>query len=449
MKPSSPAAFQLLMEGAAAFADIEENGLKVDVPYLDRVIKETETEITQIEDSLRRDEVFKVWEKKFGSEANLGSKTQLGTVIFDIMGVPCKHRTKTGRPKTDIEALETVDFPFIVEYLACEKLKKARSTYLVGLRHCVEADGYVHPSMNLHFARTYRSSIDDPNLQNQPVRNPKQAKLIRTAFIPSGPDYCLVERDYSALEFRGAANFWVDRSMITYASDNTLDIHRDIAAELFACTIKEVSKPARSTAKNAFVFPVLYGSTHRRCHDNIWNQISRTKITTQAGVDMFEHLASKGIKTKDDFKMHVKKVEDRFGERFPTWNTERVKWWELYESRGWFPLSTGFIQQGVFSYNDLMNYPIQGPSFHIMLWSIIQINKWLKKNKMKSKIATQVHDSILLDVYKSELDDVLAYSEYVMTIAVRKHWPWIVTPLEIETEISYTNWFEKQKYTAI
>lgn len=444
MKPSNPDAFRLLMEGAAAFADIEENGMKIDVEYLDRVIVQTGDKIKSMEAELQQDEVWRTWKKKFGVEANLGSKAQLGTVIFDILGVECKNRTKTGRPKTNIEALEDVEYPFIKKYLNCEKLKKSRGTYLVGLRTHVEPDGFVHPSMNLHFAKTYRSSIDDPSLQNQPTRDPKQAKLIRRSFIPRGTDYDLIERDYSALEFRGAANFWHDPSMVKYASDEKLDIHRDMAAECFLCELPEVSKIARTFAKNGFVFPVLYGSTYKRCSQNIWTQIHRAEIKTADGTCMYDHLASKGIHDFEAFKTHIKNVEIRFGERFPHWCTEKDVWWKLYEQRGWFPLSTGFVQHGVHSYNDLMNWPIQGPSFHIMLWSIIQINNWLKKYKMKTKIITQIHDSILMDTYRKELQDVLAYSEKVMTIDVRKHWPWIVTPLAVETDISSTNWYEKK-----
>ncbi len=169
-------------------------------------------------------------------------------------------------------------------------------------------------------------------------------------------------------------------------------------------------------------------------------------MTTADGTCLYAHLRSKGIDNLEQFTKHIKTVEEKFNNRFSHWSQEKDKWWDLYLKRGWFPLLTGFVCHGVFSYNNLMNTPIQGPSFHCMLWSIIQINKWLKNNRMKTKIITQIHDSILLDCARSELEDVLAYTEKVMTIDVRKHWPWIVTPLAVETEYSTTNWFEKKKY---
>lgn len=446
MKPSTPDAFKLLMEGADAFADVEQNGMKIDVEYLDRILNDTEKKIRQLEVSLRSDEVFDTWQRHFGEKADLGSRTQLGTVIFDLLKVPCVRRTKTGRPATDAEAFEDVDYPFVKRYVDCEKLKKARGTFLMGIKNEVDSEGFLHPFLNLHLASTYRSSSDSPNLQNQPIRDPRQAKLIRRSFIPRSDDHVLLETDYSALEFRGAANFWHDPAMVSYASDPALDIHRDMAAECFNLTKDQVSKPARSTAKNAFVFPVLYGSTYRNCSKNLWSQIHRQELSTAAGVGLYEHLRSKGIHDQKAFELHIKGVEDRFNKRFPHWSSEKDVWWDLYLKRGWFPLSTGFVCHGVFSYNNLMNTPIQGPSFHCLLWSLIQINKWLKKYKMRSKIIVQIHDSILMDVHRKELDDVLIKVEEVMTRDVRKHWDWIVTPLAVETEWSETNWFEKKKY---
>lgn len=95
-----------------------------------------------------------------------------------------------------------------------------------------------------------------------------------------------------------------------------------------------------------------------------------------------------------------------------------------------------------------MNTPVQGPSFHCLLWSVTRINEWLMKNKMKSKVICQIHDSILADVHRSELDDYLEFSERVMTKDVRDHWPWIKTTLGTEVDIAETNWFEKKPLVA-
>ena len=446
MKPSSSASYRLILEGSQAFADIEQNGMRVDEDYLDRIIVETGLKIKEMEGVLKSDEVFSVWRKQYGEKADLGSRQQLGEVIFKHLKVDCKSRTKTGRPSTDESSLEDVDFPFVKRWVDLEKLKKARSTFLIGLRK-ETVNGYVHPFFNLHLVTTYRSSSSDPNLQNQPNRDVRQSKLIRRAFIPRGFDYQLVEIDYSALEFRGCASFWKDAAMVAYASDPSLDIHRDMAAECYNLDVKQVSKEARFYAKNQFVFPILYGSYYVNCAKHLWEHIGRGDIRTVDGVGLYDHLIENGIGDEVSFESHIKVVEDNFNRKFPTWSSQKEVWWEQYLKRGWFPLSTGFVCHGVFSYNNLMNTPVQGPSFHCLLWSLIRLNDWLKKYRMKSRIICQIHDSILADVHDGELQDYVAMARQVMTVDVRKEWSWIITPLAVGVEGSKVNWFEKKALT--
>jgi DNA polymerase I-like protein with 3'-5' exonuclease and polymerase domains len=111
--PARPEAFKLLMEGSAAFADIEENGMKIDVPYLDRAIEWSGKRIRELEADLRSDEIYKVWRKHYGDGADLGKRQQLGHVIFDLLKYPCKSFNKAGKPKTDEEAFEDIDLPFV------------------------------------------------------------------------------------------------------------------------------------------------------------------------------------------------------------------------------------------------------------------------------------------------------------------------------------------------
>lgn len=443
--PSSPAAFRLIMEGQEAFAQMERNGMKIDVPYLDRAINHTGKVINDIESQLKSSDVFLHWRKRYGEKANFSSRAQLGEILFNVMGYPCpkENRTKQGRPKTDAKTMETVDHPFVKDWNSLEVLKKSRSTFLVGLREEVDEAGFVHPMFGLHMATTYRSNCEGPNLQNQPIRDKRSAKLIRRAFVPRSEDHVLVEIDYGALEFRGAANFWHDPSMIKYADDSSLDIHRDMAMQCYSLAKEQVNKDTRGYAKNQFVFPVLYGSYYKSCAKNLWSQIGRGGLKTKDGVGIYEHLALKGIRDLEGFTQHIKTVEEWFNKKFPVWSSKKDEWWNQYVERGWFPLQTGFICKGIFSYNNLMNTPVQGPSFHLNLWSVTRINEWLMKNKMKSKVICQIHDSILGDIHRSELDDYLEYAERVMTKDVRVYWPWIKTTLAIEVDIAETNWFEK------
>lgn len=445
IKPGTPEAFQLMMEGSAALTDVEQNGMRIDVNYLDRMLYETQVKIDRMKQGLKQDALWKMWYRRFGYNADLNKRTQLADILYNVLGHEVKHTTaKGGKPKTDMEALEEIDLPFVKRWVDIQKLQKCRSTYLMGIRREV-VDGFLRPFFNLHTTITYRSSSSEPNFQNQPIRDPRQAKLIRRAFIPRSKDHVLLEVDYGALEFRGAAIFWQDPAMVEYASDPNLDIHRDLAAECYLLPTDRVSKTARSRAKNSFTFPELYGSYYRKIAEHMWTLTSRENIRTADDVDIFEHLRGEGICTAQDFEEHIKKVEQRFGERFSHWSEQRDVWWKQYLGRGWFPLLTGFVCSGIYKRNDLMNYPIQGPSFHMLLWSLIRLNEWMKSNRMLSKIIGQIHDSIFMDVHKKELDDVLVKTNQVMTRDVRKHWEWIIVPLEIEAELSETTWFDKRE----
>jgi len=444
IKPSSAAAYQLLMEGSQALTDVEEHGMRLDVPYLHRMVAKTTDKIRSLESELMDNEIYTIWRKTFGERSNLTSHQQLGKVLFDVMKVPFNPEDiteKDKRPKTDITALDKIDLPFVRKWVNVQKLKKLKATNLVGLLREVDDDGFVHPFFNLHLVITFRSSSSNPNFQNIPKRDERIAKIIRKAFIPRGDDYVMVEIDYGALEFRGAASFWQDPSMIEYASDPNLDIHRDMAAECFLLDIDNVSKMSRTFAKNLFVFPILYGSYHVPCAKGLWDIISRAELETNDGIGLYQHLEDQGIFNQDDFERHIKSVEDSFNNRFKHWSEQKTIWWNDYLKRGWFEMSTGFVCSGIYSRNDLMNYPIQGPSFHLTLWSLIRINERFKKKKMRSKAVGQIHDSIRIDAHKSELDEVLLLSHRIMTEDIRKHWSWILTPLIVETEISSTNWY--------
>lgn len=438
---SSPDSFRLMMEGSAALTDVEQRGFRIDVAYLDRMIKESGDRIREMENSIRESEFYEVWRRRFGSAAKLSSRQQLAAVLFEELGLESRDRTKTGRPKTDIKSLDELDHPLVRKLMNLEKLKKARGTYLLGIRRETSQDGFLHMVFNLHLVDTFRSSCSDPNLQNQPKRDKRQARLVRRAFIPRN-GHVLVESDYGALEFRGAACFWKDPEMIAYASDPKKDIHRDMAMRCYDLDVDNVSKPVRGTAKTYMVFPELYGSWFKNCARNLWERISIEDLKTAEGVGLYEHLRSRGIGNLDAFTNHIEGVERWMNQLFSHWSNEKDRWWKQYTDRGWFQLMTGFVCSGIYSYNNLMNAPIQGPSFHMLLWSLIRINNELKRRKMRSMIIGQIHDSIIGDVYEPELDDYLHLVNRVMTKDVRRHWDWIVTPLEVEFEMSATNWFE-------
>lgn len=440
----------LTMEGSAALAEIEGNGMRMDVGYLDRMIDETGTKIRELELSLRQDETFRVWRRVFGDKSDLGSRSQLGSVIFDHMKIPCNRKTTTGRPATDDAALQDVDLPFVRRWNNLELLKRVRSTNLIGLRK-ETCNGLLHSSINLHTAVTYRSSTSNPNSQNIPIRDPKQSKLVRRAFIPRDGNV-LIEVDYSGIEVRVASCYHEDPTMIEYIKTDH-DLHLDMAAECYMLAKEEVSKSLRSTAKGGFVFAEFYGDWWPQVSVNLWKSVENEK--TKSGASLKEHLRGKGItelgslnpKTVQSgtFASHIKSVEEDFwGRRFRVYSSWKEKWWNQYLRRGWYQMLTGFISRGVFSRNEVINGGIQGSAFHCLLWSLIKLQGWLKANNMKSMIIGQIHDSIILDVVRKELEDVLHACKRIMTRELLKAWDWIIVPLEIEAEIGEENWHMKK-----
>ena len=184
MKATTTDAYKLLHDGSVALSQVERNGMRIDVPYIEKAIEETYQRISRLTNRMSKQDIGKTWKKTFGDRFNIDSRQQLGKVIFTVMNIPCSEYTEKGRPRVTEETLKATKLPFVKDYLKIQKLKKAKNTYLKGiLRESV--DGYIHPFFNLHIVVTYRSSSDHPNFQNIPVRNPRIKKLVRQAFIPT------------------------------------------------------------------------------------------------------------------------------------------------------------------------------------------------------------------------------------------------------------------------
>lgn len=454
IEPDLAYANELLNQGSMAFAEIERNGMRIDVGYLERQCEEIEDQIRRYGVKLRKTEVYKRMRKLYGERTNLGSRTQLGHVLFEEMGHKCEQRTATGRPKMDDTALSAVNDPFVKMYVKRESLRKIRNTFLETIRRELDERGYIHPILNLHTVKTYRSSCDHPNGQNFPVRDPLQAGIVRRCFIPRKGNV-LVEIDYSGNEVRCAAMYNHDPRLINYIEDKTKDMHRDMAAQCYMLKPKQVSKEARYCGKNMFVFPQFYGSYFQQCAPNLWKAIRKLKLNVD-GVSLTKHLKSKGIRglgacdptertQPKTFEQHIKDVEEDFwGRRFKVYTEWKERWLELYEERGWFAMLTGFVCRGVYKRNDVINYPIQGTAFHFLLWSLIRLQKEIRRRKMKAKIIVQIHDSILVDLPPGEVEDFLQLAWRIMVVELRKEWDWINVPLEIEAQIARENWYEKE-----
>lgn len=451
-KPKTLDAYKLVHEASLVLADVERTGMRIDVAYLDQALVDTAKKIDNLEKQLKSDKLFGQWKRMFGDKAKLGSRPQLAKLL-KAEGYELPINEKTNRDKADEFVLEGIKLPFLRDYLLMEGLKKAKSTYLENIKRELVGDR-VHPSINLHLVKTHRSSANDPNIQNQIIRDKLMAEIVRRCFIPS-KGCVLLECDEKALEFRGAAAFWRDPIMMEFASDNSKDIHRDMGAKLFLCDAKDVNPEVRYIGKNQFVFPALYGSFYAKMAGRIWTDIDRKGIKVRdmpakkwlkkQGITELGECDPKQRPKEETFERLVYEVEDEFLEQFSVFAEKRDEWWKQYCKRGWFDLLTGFRISGYFSKNFLLNCPIQGPCFHIVLWSMVQLHKWLRKHKFKTKIITEIHDSIMKDGPEQELEDVRHKAKEVMTKDVRKHWPWICVPLEIEAVVCRENWFKKEK----
>jgi DNA polymerase-1 len=465
-------AYQLLHEGSLALARAEENGLRIDVAYLDKQIEVTNNKIKALNEEMRQGKIADLWRREFGNKMNLGSDPQLARILFGVLKIPCKYRTApttkfpAGQAKVDDTVLLEIKHPEAGPYCKQRiKLRQLRDlkNRLVSLRK-ETIDGLYHANFNLHTAWTYRSSSgqnkegasragSEFNFQNVPVRDADIAPVIRKAFVPR-PGCVLVENDFAALEFKGAACFWGDPKMIAYASDPKLDIHRDMAAECYAFKPQQFNKDTRYCGKNGFVFPELYGSYYCQIARNMWSMIDSKKLTVD-GMPMKLWLKRKDITElgacnpkepprPGTFEYHIKQVEDRFARRFPVFARKKDEWYNTYRQRGQFKMMTGFVCSGLYSKNDTLNAPIQGPCFHCLLFTLIQIHKWVLRNKKRTKILGQIHDCVIADVPKSELQEYLAEVKRIVEVELPKKWKWIIVPMGIEAEVATTTWWDKK-----
>ena len=472
MIPSSPEAVRLFHEGSIALSNVESNGFRIDTEYLDKALRKTARKIKRLEDDLQSDEVWRDWKKEFGSKAKLGSGDQLAHMLFSVMGLESKGVTATGKHSTSDAHLMDIDLPFVQKWRELTKLQKANGTFLEGIKKYVTEDGFLHADFNLNLAATFRSSSSNPNLQNFPIRTESIAKLIRRCFVPR-KGHRLVSSDFSGVEVGVACCYNKDPQLIYDYTEG--DMHRDMAIKCYRISPKtdkdwwKVKGPegghvVRYCAKNMYVFPEFYGSYYVDCARNLWDAIERLSLHAPNGLPMREYLRTKGIKRlgacdpntspkMGTFEHHIQKVEDDFWNvRYRVYNEWKKTTWEEYKRKGYTKLLTGFVcsrnsDGHVLNRKQVINYRIQGAAFHCLLWVLIEMDKWLRKNKMRSKIVSQIHDDLIGDVHEEEYEDYIGKVRELMTETLRKTWKWIIVPLSVEIEASEVdgNWYDKSK----
>lgn len=286
------------------------------------------------------------------------------------------------------------------------------------------------------------NSSDKPNFQNIPVRDENAKLVTRAGIIPTKGNQ-LLEVDYSALEVKVIGCVSKDKVLIDYIKSGA-DPHKDEAKNLFLfdndewdSLEKDNAKEIRFYAKNQKVFPYFYGSFYKGCAGNVWPLIDQLKVK--------KHLRNKGIKSYYDFEEHCRVDENRFWNKFigvKEWQNQTE---EFYLENGYIEYVTGFRSDGYLTRNDLFNWPIQGPAFHCLLWSLIELNRELKK--YQTKIIGQIHDSIVFDMYPPEKKMVINLCKGIMTKRIKRRMPWIIVPLEVEFEMTEIDqaWYYKKE----
>lgn len=450
---ADPAAYDLLRQGSIVLAAMERNGVRIDTDYLKEAIHNNEQDIADLEAKLYAGEVYQAMTKRFGSKVNLDSGDQLGVALFDVLSIPYEwEKTKTGAYKTDEYILGQIDHPWLRDFQYYKKLGNVNTTFLKRILR-EQHEGYLHISYMLNSVKTYRSSSDYHNL---PSRGSEFAEMVRKAFI-ARPGCRIVENDFAAHEFKIAAIKWADPLMMQYASDPSKDIHRDQAAEAYLCPPDWITSELRYFGKNKFVFPALYGSYYGSMAPALWEG---RHLTFADGSNVGKHLRAKGIRELGDcvygeeprkgtYEKHIQKVQDDFLKRFPVFAKGIDEFYFEYRRTGVIKMMTGFLVRGVHARNKILNYPVQGPAFHCLLWCLIRLNRELRRRRMKAQLIMQIHDNIVGDVPEAEVQDYLNLIREIVEVELPKAWKWITIPLKIEAEVTPVNgnWYQKAEWT--
>lgn len=350
-----------------------------------------------------------------GETFNINSPKQLGIVLFEHLHLPNGKKTKTGY-STAADVLDKLapDYPIVSKILEYRQLAKLKSTYADGLANYIQEDGRIHGKFNQTVTATGRISSTEPNLQNIPVRM-ELGRLIRKVFVPE-EDYVFVDADYSQIELRILAHCSEDDSLIS-AYKEARDIHRITASQVFHIPFDEVTDLERRNAK-AVNFGIVYGISSF----GLSQDLSITRKEAAEYIDNY-FKTYPGIKTfLDDAVAHAKEegyVVTLFGRRRPVPELE-----------------SGNFMQRSFGERVAMNAPIQGTAADIMKMAMIGVNRTLKEKEMKSRLVLQVHDELLIEAYKDEVDEVKAILKREMEQAVT-----LRVPLDIDMHTG-NSWYE-------
>ncbi len=395
----------------SVLADMETEGIRLDVNFLKAMSSEMEVEIKSLEE--------KIYETA-GEKFNLASPKQLGDILFDKMkiGGAKQKKTKTGQYATGEEVLTYLanDNPIVKQILDWRQMVKLQSTYILALPEQVDKKTLrVHTDYMQTVAATGRLSSNNPNLQNIPIRT-ERGRQIRKAFIARDENHTLISADYSQIELRIIAALSGEENMIA-AFQNGEDIHRATAAKVFDVALEEVSREQRSNAKTVN-FGIIYGVSAF----GLSNQTSLSRSESAALIDAY-------YKTYPRLKSYIsEQVEFAREKGYVQTILGRRRYLKDINS------ANAVVRSA--AERNAVNAPIQGSAADVIKIAMINIHKKLREENWKSKMLLQVHDELVFDVHNDELEKIQPMIKQEMENAFI-----MSVPLEVELGLG-KDWLE-------
>ncbi|SHG82811.1 DNA polymerase I [Thermosyntropha lipolytica DSM 11003] len=391
-------------------ADMEMAGIKVDKRVLEELTAEFANRIKKYEEKIYT---------LAGGEFNINSPKQLGKVLFEDLGLKVVKKTKTGYA-TGVEVLEELYdqheiIPYILGYRQLAKLKSTYTDALANLIHPVT--GRVHTIFKQAQTVTGRLSSVEPNLQNIPVKM-EEGRRIRKAFVACDEDHVLLSADYSQIDLRSLAHISGDEVLIdTFVKG--IDIHRRTASEIFKVPLEKVDEELRRRAK-AVNFGIIYG-------------ISDFGLARDTGVSRKEarEYIEKYLNSYPGVKRYMEEIVE-MGKKYGYVET-------ILKRRRYLPeLNSPNKTLQALARRMALNTPIQGTSADIIKLAMLRIDEELKKRGLKAKMLLQVHDDLIFEVPRDELEETAALIKQGMENAIR-----LKVPLEVAIKVG-PNWYDMQ-----
>ena len=392
---------------AKILSHMEEIGIYTD----EKDLKHMENEIQE-----KLDVLIKNIHEAAGEEFNINSPKQLGVVMFETLRLPVIKKTKTGY-STAVDVLEKLqgEHPIIDYILEYRQLSKLQSTYVEGLQKVISKDERIHTRFNQTLAQTGRLSSVDPNLQNIPIRL-EEGRKIRKAFKPTSQDSVILSADYSQIELRVLAHITQDESL-KEAFIHGHDIHTTTAMKVFNVEANDVDSPMRRQAK-AVNFGIVYGISDY----GLSQSLGITRKKAKAFID--DYLASfPGVK---QYMSDI--VKDAKAQGYVETLLHRRRYIPDITSRN-FNLRS-------FAERTAMNTPIQGSAADIIKLAMVKFNEKVKDTNYHAKLLLQVHDELIFELPKSEVEDFSEFVEEIMENALE-----LDVPLKIDSSYGST-WYD-------